>query len=93
MKPSQACLFMEASTPLEELAPVVARHSSCQALFEVKDGWLRPVELPDIWAFDSDIASVLKYKGKTNERFTQMMINLAVCSGTAKGGGTVEMRF
>ncbi len=61
--------------------PILARHSACQAVFEVKEGWLRPMPMPDVWALASDIASVLKYKGKTNERFTQMMINIAMYSG------------
>ena len=28
----------------------------------------------------SDLASILKYRGKTNERFTQLLINLALCA-------------
>lgn len=71
---------------MEELLPLLGRHSSCQAVFELRDGWLRPLPFSADWAFDSDIASVLKYKGKTNERFTHMLINIAAYSGNGNTG-------
>jgi hypothetical protein len=61
--------------------PVLQRHSACQAVFSVEGELLRPLRLPGEFPFDRDIASILKYKGKTNERFTTQMINLAVFSG------------
>jgi len=35
----------------------------------------------------SDLPSVLKYKGKTNEQFTQLLLNIAILSGAYDLGG------
>lgn len=75
------CLLMDISSDVDAALPILARHSSCQAIFELRDGWLRPLPIPDVMTYDVDIAAVLKYKGKTNERFTQLLINTAVFSG------------
>ncbi len=49
------------------------------ALFErMDDGLLRPMAAPDFHTLDPGISSMLKYTGKTNERFTRTMVNLAV---------------
>ena len=55
------------------------RHSLAMALFAVKDG-LHPLWAEKETEF-ADLASVSKYKGKTNEAFTQFLLNLALCSG------------
>ncbi len=63
-------------------AAVVSRHSLLYALFERReDGALSPLfgrEAPHVGA---DLAGILKYKGKTNENFTQLLVNLAWLSG------------
>ena len=63
-------------------AAVLARHSLLYALFERReDGALLPLfgrEAPRVGA---DLAGILKYKGKTNETFTQMLVNLAWLAG------------
>ena len=63
-------------------AAVLARHSLLYALFERReDGALLPLfgrEAPRVGA---DLAGILKYKGKTNETFTQLLVNLAWLAG------------
>ena len=44
------------------------------------DGSLMPVMARASGALGDDLAGVLKYKGKTNELFTQMLINAALYS-------------
>ena len=56
-------------------------HSSCQAVFSIEGDLLRPLPLPSLFHFDSDVSAIQKYKGKTNERFTSFLINIAVFSG------------
>lgn len=55
------------------------------ALFKVDEAdaestHLTPVELPVTHHLDPKISTLLKYKGKTNELFTRMMLNIAVHS-------------
>ena len=41
---------------------------------------LTPIQMPGKDYLGSDLAAIQKYKGKTNERFTQQLINLALYS-------------
>ena len=60
----------------------VARASVFYALFECAgDGLLRPVEVPQWQYLPDSLNTILKYPGKTNEQFTRMMVNLALCAG------------
>lgn len=43
---------------------------------------LQPVELPKTQYLDPKLSTLLKYKGKTNELFTKMMIHVAMLSST-----------
>lgn len=55
----------------------LSRHSAiCLAAVKNED-WLRPLELRSAAYLESDLAQVLKYKGKTNADFTAMMIHCA----------------
>lgn len=48
----------------------------------LRDGLLQPLDRPPFPSFLSpDMPEVLKYKGKTNADFTQLMINLALSAG------------
>lgn len=78
---------------LAEALPVVALHSSAQALFALEGDLLRPLRLPETWRMGDDIAAIQKYKGKTNERFTSLLINLSVFSGAFAGqcGGALRL--
>lgn len=70
---------------------LVRRLSFFYALYEAAE-WegrraLLPVEFAEGRYFPEHLGSMLKYAGKTNERFTRMMINLALsCCRTGNGG-------
>lgn len=50
--------------------------SSLYALFEVADGLLRPLPLRRLDKFASDLLTIQKYPGKTNEDFTKLLLNV-----------------
>ncbi|MCZ6618151.1 MAG: SAM-dependent methyltransferase [Gammaproteobacteria bacterium] len=59
----------------------ISNLSSAYALFERCEGALLPVELISGEKLDSDLITIQRYAGKTNEQFTRLMLNLAlVCS-------------
>lgn len=59
----------------------VARLSAFLILFERRpDGSLLPVAAESGFACSDDIVTQLKYIGKTNERFTHLMVHLAECA-------------
>jgi hypothetical protein len=60
--------------------------SAAYALFErVGDDLLRPVELTPLARYDSDLITIPKYAGKTNEQFTKLLLNLTLlASASAK---------
>ncbi|GAA5115380.1 SAM-dependent methyltransferase [Haloechinothrix salitolerans] len=60
---------------------VLSNASAAYALFEVVDAdehgrVLRPVTLTPRDRFDSDLLTIQKYTGKTNELFTRLLVNL-----------------
>ncbi|HEU5032112.1 MAG TPA: SAM-dependent methyltransferase [Spirillospora sp.] len=50
--------------------------SSLYALFEIEGELLRPVELKPLDLFGSDLLTIQKYSGKTNEYFTKLLLNV-----------------
>jgi SAM-dependent methyltransferase len=54
--------------------------SSLYALFELRDGLLRPLPVRPRDRFDDDLISILKYPGKTNEYFTKLLLNVTALS-------------
>jgi SAM-dependent methyltransferase len=53
--------------------------SSAYALFELAGGGLlRPAELTPLARYDSDLITIPKYAGKTNEQFTKLLLNLTL---------------
>ncbi len=65
----------------------VAAQSACFALFELDAGLLRPVELPTPYALDDDLVTIPKYQGKTNEQFTQLLLNVTLAAVTREPTG------
>lgn len=60
----------------------LARHSGLYMAAELRNGLLRPFDVPPRPSFlPADMPEILKYKGKTNADFTQLMINLALAAG------------
>lgn len=54
--------------------------SSALALFALEDGRLRPLELRRLDRFDSDLLTIQRYAGKTNETFTKLLLNVTLAS-------------
>jgi len=55
----------------------LSRLSFVYAIFELQGDMLKPVALNANYFIDSELSSILKYQGKTNELFTRLMLNLA----------------
>ncbi len=65
------------------------------ALFEmVSDSGrlcLVPVKIPATGFVEDDITTILKYKGKTNELFTKLLVNIAaLCAGAREGANLLD---
>jgi len=60
--------------------------SAAYALFErAGDDLLRPLELTPLARFDSDLITIPKYAGKTNEQFTKLVLNLTLLASASAG--------
>ncbi|MEU6644871.1 SAM-dependent methyltransferase [Saccharomonospora sp. NPDC046836] len=74
-------------TPLAETdVAYLSNLSSAYVLFEVAGELLRPLPLHRLDKFDSDLLTIQKYSGKTNELFTKLLLNLTVLSTTRPAG-------
>lgn len=47
---------------------------------------LRPLDPPPVLRHPSDLETILKYPGKTNEQFTALLVNLAAALSTRRAG-------
>jgi SAM-dependent methyltransferase len=56
--------------------------STAFALFALEGGRLAPVELRRLDRFDSDLLTIQRYAGKTNETFTKLLLNVTLASTT-----------
>ncbi|WIM95398.1 SAM-dependent methyltransferase [Actinoplanes oblitus] len=62
----------------------VSNLSAAYALFElVGDDLLRPATLTPLARYDSDLITIPKYAGKTNEQFTKLVLNLTVLASAS----------
>ena len=58
--------------------------SASYALFErVDEDLLRPLALNPLARYDSDLITIPKYAGKTNEQFTKLVLNLTVLASAS----------
>ncbi|MFA1549956.1 TRM11 family methyltransferase [Actinomadura chokoriensis] len=60
----------------EQDVRLLSNLSSLYALFQIEDGLLRPVTLQPLDVFGSDLLTIQKYSGKTNEYFTKLLLNV-----------------
>lgn len=60
--------------------------SAFYALFERDGELLRPVAVPSPEKYPSDLLTILKYQGKTNEQFTRLVLNITAASTTRPDG-------
>lgn len=63
--------------------------SAFYALFEADGELLRPVAVPAPDRYPSDLLTILKYQGKTNEQFTRLVLNVTAAS-TARPDGVLD---
>jgi SAM-dependent methyltransferase len=77
-------LGFESNAPVETVAAVVGRLSASAALFELVKAdpgpLLRPIPIGDELVYGTDLVTVQRYKGKTNERLTRAMLNIALAT-------------
>jgi SAM-dependent methyltransferase len=66
--------------------------STLYALFEVTGGLLRPIEVRRLDVFDSDLLTIQRYAGKTNELFTKLLLNVTALA-TDRPGELTEGRL
>jgi len=87
------CLGIGVNEPLYDVAvEALRRHSLLYGLFEDQDGLLRPLAGRGEAAVGRDLPAILKYKGKTNELFLQLLINVALYAGDYwREGGPLSM--
>ena len=57
--------------------------SAGYALFERVEELLRPLALEPLARYDSDLITIPKYAGKTNEQFTKLVLNLTVLASAS----------
>jgi SAM-dependent methyltransferase len=57
--------------------------SAAYALFERVGDLLRPLELAPLARYDSDLITIPKYAGKTNEQFTKLVLNLTLLASSS----------
>ncbi|TMR06790.1 SAM-dependent methyltransferase [Actinomadura soli] len=60
----------------EQDVRLLSNLSSLYALFQIEDELLRPVPLQPLDLFGSDLLTIQKYSGKTNEYFTKLLLNV-----------------
>ena len=79
-------LTFDADGLTERDVAFLSQVSTAFALFEVRDGLLRPVTLTPLDRYDDDLLTVLKYAGKTNETFTHLLFNATLLARAEPGG-------
>ena len=83
MDADMPALLIRADGALSQSAiEAIRRHSLLYGLFECREGGLL-APIAGRWpaAVGADLPAILKYKGKTNEMFLQLLINVALYSG------------
>lgn len=74
-----------------EALETLARQSACFAVFEREGELLRPVALPEVFTLDDDLVTIPKYQGKTNEQFTQLLLNVTLAAVTREPDGNRQI--
>ncbi len=76
------CLQIELPEALrEDVIAALRRHSLLYGLFEDRQGLLAPVSGRAPAKVGADLPAILKYKGKTNEMFLQLLVNAGLYAG------------
>ncbi|HVV09556.1 SAM-dependent methyltransferase [Amycolatopsis sp.] len=72
--------FSTAQRLSEQDIALLSNLSSRYAIFEFEGELLRPVAVTPLEKFDSDLLTIQKYPGKTNELFTKLLLNVTLLS-------------
>ncbi|WP_030164061.1 TRM11 family SAM-dependent methyltransferase [Spirillospora albida] len=73
-----------AEAPEPDDIRLLSNLSSLYALFELRaDDLLRPVAIEPLDRFPSDLLTIQKYSGKTNEHFTRLLLNVTAMATSA----------
>jgi SAM-dependent methyltransferase len=64
----------------ERALAVLSNLSTTLALFTLEGGRLTPLDLRRLDRFDSDLLSIQRYAGKTNETFTRLLLNVTLAA-------------
>jgi Predicted DNA modification methylase len=75
---SLLCFESEPLTPRQ--CALIERHSMMYLLCVVQGDLLQPIGGKTPPYLGSDLSGILKYKGKTNEAFTRLLMNLSLCA-------------
>ena len=76
-----AYITFETSNPLTEAEIAhLSNLSSLYALFEMDGAALRPLGVAQLAMFDSDLLTIQRYSGRTNELFTKLLLNVTLLS-------------
>jgi len=78
-------LTFDAVLTIKDIA-LLSNMSSAYALFALAGedlDLLRPVELTPLARYDSDLITIPKYAGKTNEQFTKLVLNLTLLASAS----------
>ncbi|MEV4574559.1 SAM-dependent methyltransferase [Nonomuraea jabiensis] len=77
----------ETSEPLTQPdISLLSNLSSVYAIFGIEGDLLRPLSMASLDRLSSDLITIQKYAGKTNEHFTKLLLNVTLLAG-AKGLG------
>ncbi|ASR35332.1 DNA modification methylase [Prauserella marina] len=77
--------FMTAAPLTDTDVTYLSNLSSAYVLFEISGELLRPLSLDAPGVFGSDLLTIQKYSGKTNELFTTLLFNLTVLASSRAG--------
>ncbi|MFY1694974.1 TRM11 family SAM-dependent methyltransferase [Solwaraspora sp. WMMA2101] len=69
---------------------VLANLSARYAFFAREGDLLRPVAVTGRDRFDSDLITIPKYAGKTNEQFTKLLVNVTALASTDRSGAAAD---
>ena len=87
-------LVFESETALSDAQLArMSGHSLMYAMFEIHGDMLRPVCGRPAAYLGADLPGILKYKGKTNEQFTDMVINTALYSSAFAASGAERLKY
>ena len=76
------CFDLENALPndMDGVLRILSQLTFAHALFAVEGDTLRPLDKNAVYYLDESLSSLLKYTGKTNERFTRLLLQLATLS-------------